>query len=431
MNHWLKSGLVGLVLLPTALAAQTETAVAPAPLPAGESRDHPAPAMVEGQNWDTRPPESKNNNPQFKEQTRAPYKKVAEHKVTLVTDKLGLGWSISFLPGGKLLISEKLPGALRILDAQGNLSAPLTGLDGLAAPKKLGLLEAVLAPDFATSKRIYFTFFEVVDKGYWSNTNLAYATLDEATGAVRDVKVIFKGVPAVPLNNSSSKQGGRIVFGKDGSIFLIMGDRDANRHWDYMAMLAQKLDNHLGKILHLTPDGAPAKDNPFLKTKDALPEIWAYGLRSPQGLAFDPKTGKLWEVEHGPRGGDEMNILQKAKNYGWPIITRGVNYPGEPIGEGAVKKGMEQPVYYWDPVIGTSGMAFYKGDLFPQWKNSLFVAGLRGIGLYRLEIRNDKVVAEEPMLTEQKLRMRDVKIGPDGAVYALAERGKLFKLTPP
>lgn len=431
MNYWLKSGLVGLVLLPTALAAQTETAVAPAPLPAGESRDHPAPAMVEGQNWDTRPPESKNNNPQFKEQTRAPYKKVAEHKVTLVTDKLGLGWSVSFLPGGNLLISEKLPGALRILDAQGNLSAPLTGLDGLAAPKKLGLLEAVLAPDFATSKRIYFSFFEVVDKGYWSNTNLAYATLDEASGAVRDVKVIFKGVPAVPLNNSSSKQGGRIVFGKDGSIFLIMGDRDANRHWDYMAMLAQKLDNHLGKILHLTPDGAPAKDNPFLKTANALPEIWAYGLRSPQGLAFDPKTGKLWEAEHGPRGGDEVNILQRGKNYGWPIITRGVNYPGEPIGEGAVKKGMEQPVYYWDPVIGTSGMAFYKGDLFPQWKNSLFVAGLRGIGLYRLEIRNDKVVAEEPMLTEQKLRMRDVKIGPDGAVYALAERGKLFKLTPP
>lgn len=430
MTYWLRSGLAGLFLLPTALAAQ-QTAVAPAPLPAGESRDHPAPATVEGRNWDTRPPESKNNNPQFKEQTRAPYKKAAEHKVTLVTDKLGQGWSVSFLPGGNLLISEKLPGALRILDAQGNLSAPLAGLDGLAAPKKLGLLEAVLAPDFARSKRIYFSFFEVVDKGYWSNTNLAHATLDEASGAVRDVKVIFKGVPAVPLNNSSSKQGGRIVFGKDGSIFLIMGDRDANRHWDYMAMLAQKLNNHLGKVLHMTPEGAPAKDNPFLKTKDALPEIWAYGLRSPQGLAFDPKSGKLWEVEHGPRGGDELNILERGKNYGWPIITRGVNYPGEPIGEGAVKKGMEQPVYYWDPVIGTSGMAFYKGDMFPQWKNSLFVAGLRGIGIYRLEIRNDKVVAEEPMLTEQKLRIRDVKIAPDGAVYALAERGKLFKLTPP
>lgn len=430
MTYWLKSGLAGLVLLPTALAAQ-QVAVAPAPLPPGESRDHPAPATVEGQNWDTRPPEGKNNNPLFKEQTRAPFKKVAEHKVTLVTDKLGQGWSVSFLPGGNLLISEKLPGALRILDAQGNLSAPLTGLDGLAAPKKLGLLEAVLAPDFASSKRIYFSFFEIVDKGYWSNTNLAYGTLDEASGAVRDVKVIFKGVPAVPLNNSSSKQGGRIVFDKDGSLFLIMGDRDANRHWDYMAMLAQKLNNHLGKVLRMTPEGAPAKGNPFLKTKDALPEIWAYGLRSPQGLALDPKTGKLWEVEHGPRGGDEMNILERGRNYGWPVITRGINYTSEPIGQGAVKKGMEQPVYYWDPVIGTSGMAFYTGTMFPQWKNSLFVAGLRGIGVYRLEIKNDKVVAEEPILTDQKQRIRDVKIAPDGAVYALAERGKLFKLTPP
>jgi glucose/arabinose dehydrogenase len=331
-----------------------------------------------------------------------------------------------------MLVSEKLPGALKLLDASGTPSAPLAGLVNLAGPgHKLGLLEVVLAPDFAKSRRIYFSFFEVVEKGFWSNTNLAYATLDESGNAVRDVKVIFKGSPAVPLNNSSSKQGGRIVFGKDGSIFLIMGDRDANRHWDYMAKLAQKLDNHLGKVVRLTPEGAPAKDNPFLNTKGALPEIWAYGLRSPQGLAFDPKTGRLWEVEHGPRGGDEVNIIGRGKNYGWPVITRGINYPGEPIGEGVAKKGMEQPVYYWDPVIGTSGMAFYQGDLFPQWKNSLFVAGLRGVGIYRLEIKGDKVVAEEPMLTDQKLRMRDVKIGPDGAVYALADRGKLFKLTPP
>jgi glucose/arabinose dehydrogenase len=431
VNYWLKSGLAGLILLPTALTAQ-QIAVAPAPLPAGESREHPAPRTVEGQNWDTRAPENAKNNPLFKEQTRAPYKKVAGYKVATLTEKLGAGWSLAFLPGGKLLISEKLPGALRILDAQGNLSTPLAGLEGLSqSPRKLGLLEVALAPDFASSKRIYFCFFEVVEKGYWSNTNLAYGTLDEATGAVRNVKVIFKGLPEIPLNNSSSKQGGRIAFAKDGSIFLAMGDRDANRHWDYMAKLAQKLDNHLGKILHLTPEGAPAKDNPFLKTKGALPEIWAYGLRDTQGIAFDPNTGKLWENEHGPRGGDELNIVLRGRNYGWPIITRGINYTGEPIGEGTAKKGMEQPVYYWDPVIAPSGMAFYQGDLFPQWKNSVFVSGLRGIGIYRLEIKNDKVVVEEPMLTEQKLRMRDVKIGPDGAVYALAERGKLFKLTPP
>ena len=428
MKYWLKTATIWLAALPIPLAAQTPSVV-PAPLPAGESRDHPAPQTAEGRYWDTRPPESAKDNPAFKQQTRAPFSKTADYKVSVLTDKLGLGWSVAFLPEGKLLISVKLPGALRVLDASGNLSAPLPGLESLAGTgRKLGLLEVVLAPDFAASKRIYFTFFEVVEKGYWTNTNLATATLDDS--GVRDVKELFRGVPAVPMNNSSSKQGGRIVFGKDGSIFLVMGDRDGNRHWDYMAKFAQKLDNHLGKILHLTPEGAPAKDNPFLKTKGALPEIWAYGLRSPQGLAFDHRTGKLWEVEHGPRGGDEVNILQRGKNYGWPIITRGINYPGEPIGEGTAKKGMEQPVYYWDPVIGTSGMAFYKGDLFPQWKNSLFVAGLRGIGIYRLEIKNDKVVAEEPMLTDQKLRLRDVKIGPDGAVYALAERGKLFKLTP-
>lgn len=429
MNDWLKPGILCLALLPAPLAAQT---IAPEPLPAGESREHPTPKVTEGAYWDTRPPETPKNNPAFQEQTRAPYKSVAPHKVTVVTDKLGTGWSVAFLPGGKMLVSEKLPGALKLLDASGSPSAPLAGLENLAGPgHKLGLLEVVLAPDFAKSRRIYFSFFEVVEKGFWTNTNLAYATLDESAGAVRDVKVIFKGSPAVPMNNSSSKQGGRIVFGKDGSIFLIVGDRDANRHWDYMAKFAQKLDNHLGKVVHLTPEGAPARDNPFLKTKGALPEIWAYGLRSPQGLAFDPKTGRLWEVEHGPRGGDEVNIIQRGKNYGWPVITRGINYPGEPIGEGVAKKGMEQPVYYWDPVIGTSAMAFYQGDLFPQWKNSLFVAGLRGVGIYRLEIKGDKVVAEEPMLTDQKLRMRDVKVGPDGAVYALAERGKLFKLTPP
>ncbi len=198
--------------------------------------------------------------------------------------------------------------------------------------------------------------------------------------------------------------------------------------WIY---INQKLDNHLGKIVHLTPEGAPAKNNPFLKTKGALPEIWAYGFRDTQGLAIDPKTGRLWENEHGPRGGDELHVVMPGRNYGWPVITRGINYTGETIGEGVAKKGMEQPVYYWDPVIAPSGMAFYQGNLFPQWKNSVFVSALRGVGVYRLEIRNDKVVAEEPLLTELKLRIRDVKVGPDGAVYVLAERGKLFKLTPP
>ncbi|HYS46809.1 MAG TPA: PQQ-dependent sugar dehydrogenase, partial [Rhizomicrobium sp.] len=204
----------------------------------------------------------------------------------------------------------------------------------------------------------------------------------------------------------------------------------ANVQADYAAAYAQKLDNHLGKIIHIAQDGLPAADNPFLKTPGALPEIWAYGLRDPQGMSFDPKTGLLWENEHGPRGGDELNIIRRGRNYGWPIITRGKNYPGEPIGEGSAKAGMEQPVYYWDPVIAPSGQVHYRGNLFPQWKNSLLVSALRGIGIYRLEIRNNKVVAEEPLLTELKTRIRDVRVGPDGAVYVLTEQKALLKLTP-
>jgi glucose/arabinose dehydrogenase len=309
------------------------------------------------------------------------------------------------------------------------VSDPLTGIDELSPSKKLGLLDVVLAPDFARSRRIYFSFYENMGPGY-SNTNLAHGVLDEAAGAVHDVTVIFRGSPALAAKNFSAKQGGRIVFGRDGSIFMTMGDRDANVQADYAAAYAQKLDNHLGKVIHITSDGLPAADNPFLKTPGALPEIWAYGLRDPQGMSFDPKTGLLWENEHGPRGGDELNIVRRGRNYGWPVITRGENYPGEPIGEGSAKAGMEQPVYYWDPVIAPSSQAHYQGKLFPQWKNSLFVGALRGVGIYRLEIKNNKVVAEEPLLTELKTRIRDVRVGPDGAVYVLTEQKALLKLTP-
>ena len=209
--------------------------------------------------------------------------------------------------------------------------------------------------------------------------------------------------------------------------------------WD----VAQRLDNHLGKIIHITAEGAPASDNPFIGKPGVLPEIWAYGIRSPEGLAFDPRTGRLWENEHGPRGGDELNIIEKGKNYGWPVIVHGIDYPGTAIGEGIThKEGMEEPVYYWDPVIAPSGLAFYVGTMFPQWRGSVFVGGLRSMMLDRLTIVNDKVVAEEPLLTDMQARIRDVRVGPDGAVYVLTDSGaaglsprtpltsKLLKLTP-
>jgi glucose/arabinose dehydrogenase len=268
---------------------------------------------------------------------------------------------------------------------------------------------------------------------------VARAVLDEGAVAIHDARVIFRGLPRIPSKRLGGKTGGRIAFGKDGSLFVSTGDRSDSPPWD----VAQRLDSHLGKILHITPDGAPSPDNPFIGKAGVLPEIWAYGIRNAEGMAFDPKTGRLWENEHGPRGGDELNVIEKGKNYGWPVIAHGIDYPGSAIGAGIThKEGMEEPVYYWDPVIAPSGLAFYNGDLFPQWRGSLFVGGLRARMLDRLTIVNDKVVAEEPLLMELKERIRDVRVGPDGAVYVLTDSGtagispttpltsKLLKLTP-
>lgn len=420
--------LAAILALPTVLAAQEE---APKPPPtANSSSAFPTPRMVEGQPFETRPPEKSDDHPLFQQQTRAPYHHVADWQVSTLTEKLHLPWSIAFLPDGKYLLTEKFPGHLRILSPDGTLSAPLTGIDMLAPAKKLGLLEVALAPDFARSKRIYFSFYELMpDRN--GNTNLAYGTLDEAAGAVHDVRVVFRGKPYESVKNFSSKQGGRIAFAHDGTIFLSMGDRDGNNFADYALALAQKLDNHMGKVLHLTPEGEPAADNPFLKTAGALPEIWTYGMRNPQGLAFDPRTGALWETEHGPRGGDELNRIVRGRNYGWPLVTHGIDYSGKPIGQGEVARpGLEEPTYYWDPVIAPSSLAFYRGNLFPAWKNSLFVGGLRGMGVYRLELKDNKVVAEEPMLNELKTRIRDVRVGPDGALYVITEQKAVLKLTP-
>jgi glucose/arabinose dehydrogenase len=254
-----------------------------------------------------------------------------------------------------------------------------------------------------------------------------------------DVTVIFRAQPAMPSKRLGGKTGGRIAIGRDGSLFVTIGDRSDSPPWD----VAQRMDTHLGKIVHITPDGAPAPDNPFLGKPGVLPEIWASGLRTGEGLAFDPKTGRVWENEHGPRGGDELNVIEKGRNYGWPVIAHGIDYPGTPIGEGLThQEGMEEPVYYWDPVIAPSGLAFYTGNLFPQWKDSVFVGGLNGMMLDRLTLANGKVVAEEPLLTDLRARIRDVRVGPDGAVYVLTDSGtptvspntpqtsKLLKLTP-
>jgi glucose/arabinose dehydrogenase/mono/diheme cytochrome c family protein len=418
----------------------TTTGTAAARSGSNDANRDPAPAMVQGQPIERRPPEKSDDQPAFPEQTRAPYHASASFKVTTLVDKLPAPWSLAFLPDGKILFTERLPGSLRILDSKGVLSQPVAGVADLASPgaKDIGLLDVVLDPRFATNHRIFFTFFDYID-GTDSNTYVARARLDEAKCALSDAKVIFRGQPAIPSKRLGAKTGGRIAIAPDGSLFVTLGDRSDSPPWD----VAQRLDNDLGKIIHITAEGAPAPDNPFLGKPGVLPEIWAYGMRSQEGLAFDPATGRLWETEHGPRGGDELNIIQKGKNYGWPVIVHGIDYPGKPIGEGITnKEGMEEPIYYWDPVIAPSGLAFYTGDLFPQWKGSVLVGGLRARMLDRLTIVNDKVVAEEPLLTDFELRIRDVRVGPDGAVYVLTDSGtpsmspstpltsKLLKLIP-
>jgi glucose/arabinose dehydrogenase len=421
-------------------SARTGTAATVTPAGSDNENADPAPARVEGQPIERRPPEKPDDQPAFPEQTRAPFHATAPFRVTTLIDNMPAPWSLAFLPDGKILLTERLPGSIRILDAKGVLSAPVAGVADLASPgaKDIGLLDVMLDPHFATNHQIFFTFFDFVD-GTDSNTYVARARLDQAKCALSDAKVIFRAKPAMPSKRLGAKTGGRIAIAPDGSLFVTIGDRSDSPPWD----VAQRLDNHLGKIIHITSDGAPARDNPFIGKPGVLPEIWAYGIRSPEGLAFDPRTGRLWENEHGPRGGDELNIIEKGKNYGWPVITHGIDYPGTAIGEGIThKEGMQEPAYYWDPVIAPSGLAFYKGTLFPEWRDSVFVGGLRARMLDRLTIKNDKVVAEEPLLTDLQARIRDVRVGPDGAVYVLTDSGpasmsrstpptsKLVKLTP-
>jgi glucose/arabinose dehydrogenase len=332
-------------------------------------------------------------------------------------------WSFQFLPGNEILLTEKA-GTMRIRDAAGNLSEPLDGVPKVLAVGQVGLLDVALDPKFVNNHRIFFTYSEPVGESY-SNIAVARATLDGH--ALKDVTTIFRAAPALPARLLSANSGGRIAIDRAGNLFVIIGDRSKSPPWD----IAQRLDTDLGKMIHITPNGDPAPNNPYLGKTGVLPEIWSRGHRSEEGLTIDPATGRLWEVEDGPRGGDELNTPEAGKNYGWPVIVHGIDYPGQTIGEGIVEKqGMEQPHYYWDPVIAPSGLAFYTGNLFPQWKGSLFVGALRGQMLDRLTLAGDKVVAEEPMLVDQHSRIRDVRIGPEGAVYVITDEGKLMKITP-
>ncbi len=383
--------------------------------------------FVEGQPVDTRPPEKADNTPEFPQQTHAPYRKSVPYRVTTITSALARPWAVAFLPDGDFLITQRL-GSMVIVDAKGAISRPLDGVPPVSPELgQGGLLDVVLDTDFASNRRIFFTYNEPLPNKQ-NRIVVARAVLDRAAHALREVTVIFRARPAVPVTYRS-KQGSRIAIGQDGYLYVTVGDRDYSQRppWD----IAQRLNTHLGKVIRITADGAPAPGNPFIGVEGAMPEIWAYGMRSQEGLAFDAQ-GRLWESEHGPRGGDEINIVEKGRNYGWPVAVHGIDYPGTVIGDGITHQaGLEPPRYYWDPTIGPSGLTFYYGKLFPAWRGSLFVGGLRGMVLDRLEIQGDMVVAEEPLLTDRKQRIRDVREGPDGALYVLTDVDSLLKITPP
>ncbi len=426
-------------LLATAAVAQTPPAQDAPVVP--NNPDYTA--LVEGKPVDSRLNENVKDKPAFPGQNRAPYHKTAPYKLTEITSGLHAPWALGFLPDGKFLVTEKLPGALRVVSPDGAIAPPVSGVDGLAKGwKETGLFDLVLDPNFASNHRIYFTFFGF-DRGMISGIQVARATFNQAANSLSDVKVIFKARPQTPNDNRSgvgSRSGGRMVMGKDGYLYITIGDRDTGGSYPWL--VAQTLDTHLGKILRITTDGKPAPGNPFTGQEAAYPEIWAIGQRSQEGLAFD-NDGNLWETEHGPRGGDELNLIKKGANYGWPVVTHGIDYPGNQTGDSEpTRAGIEEPVYYWAPSIGPGNLAFYKGNLFPEWKNSVFVVALRGNAMERLTLSGGKVVNEEPLLTEVKMRLRDVRVGPDGAVYVLSDSGggsitnntplgsKLLKLTP-
>lgn len=329
-------------------------------------------------------------------------------------------WALAFLPDGRLLVTER-PGRMRIVAEGGKLSPALAGVPAVFARSQGGLHDVVLDRDYAQNTTIYFCFAEPATGG--GRTSLARARLvDEGAPRLDDVKVIFR--QEGPLS-SGNHFGCRIAQAPDGNLFLTMGDHFTHRNE------AQNLANHLGKIVRIRPDGSVPPDNPFVGRAGAKPEIWSYGHRNAQGAAIHPQTGKLWMHEHGPRGGDEINIAEAGKNYGWPVIGYGIDYSGAKIHESTHKAGMEQPVKYWVPSIAPSGMAFYAGDLFPAWRGNLFVGALAGQALVRLEVNGEKIGTEERLLQPLRERIRDVRAGPDGALWLATDNsaGRILRVS--
>ena len=370
------------------------------------------------------PVETQNPNthykPAFEGQTRITGVKTSTpYEAKVISSEFDSPWAVTALPDGRLAITEK-GGTMRIATTEGTVSGKIQGFPKVDDRNQGGLMDVAPAPDFTTSRILYFTLAESTPQG--SLTAVGKGRLSDDETAIENFKIIYR---AIPYFDNSMHFGSRIIFDKNGNIFITTGERSSLE----TRYNAQKLETAHGKVIHITPDGNAVTGNPFINTEGVLPEIYSYGHRNPQGLDIHPETGELWLSEMGPRGGDELNLIEAGKDYGWPTITYGIEYNGNAIGDAITQKeGMEQPVYYWDPVLSPSGMAFYNSTVIPEWENNLFIGGLSSRHIARIVIEKNKVVGEERLLADEGERFRDVGAGNDGALYAVTDSGKLYRI---
>lgn len=376
---------------------------------------------AQAQSVETRSKEAVGQEPAFENQTRAQQVKTeSDFSVRIIAENLNEPWGLDFLPDGRIIVSEK-SGNIRIVNQDGTVGEPLRGVPNVHTRGSAGLLDLKLAPDFEQSRRVFWTY--VVTSNGAPINRVASARLSEDESELEEVTVIYE---SEATQGGRNHFGSRLLFDQDGLLYVTFGD-----HFFAGRSDVQNLNSALGKIIRINQDGSPAEGNPFADRENALPEIWSIGHRNPQGLAFNPVTGDLWESEHGPRAGDEINIIQPGANYGWPVISYGLEYNGRAVGD-LQQDGMEQPVYYWDPAVALSGMTFYTGDAIPEWENNLFVGALRGQHIIRLVIdnANGQVVGEERLLESEGQRFRYLVQGPDGALYATTDHrnGRIYKI---